>query len=323
MEYRAETLGAFINTMEGWNLCAKFGRNSQEYKAARARWMETYKKENPMNELQVFENKTPIEVLLKVDDDGTVSARNTYNFLKLDPSNFSRWAKTNIIDNGFAVEGEDYVRLVIKDETPTGGVITRDDFKLRISFAKKLCMRAGGERGEQARDYFIKVEGKLKEVAQQAIDTSRLSPELQMFKHLFDTVATQQIKQAEIEQQLSLTTAKVDTVENSLAVVRDTIIRREDDWRESMKRMFNNAVEASGTKDYQAFRHETYDILESRAHCNLDRRLRYMRERLADQGATKSKINALTKIDVIEQDPKLREIYTSIVKEFSVRYVNQ
>lgn len=49
-------------------------------------------------------------------------------------------------------------------------------------------------------------------------------------------------------------------------------------------------------------------------------RLRNLRDRLAAQGATKSKINAVTKIDVIESDPRLREIYSAIVREMAVAY---
>ena len=160
-------------------------------------------------------------------------------------------------------------------------------------------------------------------ISESALDTSKLSANMQLLLQMANSMAAQELRQAELEGQISETSARVDTVESSLTAIRDTIIQRDGDWRKSLNTMFNNAVKASGSNDYQAIRHETYDILESRAHCDLDRRLRYMRDRLADQGATRSKINALTKIDVIEQDPKLREIYTSIVKEFSVRYVNQ
>jgi len=46
-----------------------------------------------------------------------------------------------------------------------------------------------------------------------------------------------------------------------------------------------------------------------------------MRKRLEDEGATKSKINAVTRLDVVEADPRLKEIYTGIVKEMTIRYV--
>jgi len=97
-----------------------------------------------------------------VDNDGTVSAKNVYKFLELDPTNYSRWCKTKILNNSFAEESVDFNPFVINDEC--GGQSTTD-YKLTISFAKKLCMQQGNERGEEARNYFIKVEEKLKQIA--------------------------------------------------------------------------------------------------------------------------------------------------------------
>lgn len=116
-----------------------------------------------MKELITKTNQTPIEIMLKVDQEGKTTAKALYEFLELDKSNFSRWCKKNILENSFAEENIDYLRLVIDDETPTGGIIKRDDYKLTASFAKKLAMSCQNERGEQAREYFIKVEEKLKQ----------------------------------------------------------------------------------------------------------------------------------------------------------------
>ena len=45
---------------------------------------------------------TPIEILLRIDENGMTTARNLYNFLGLAKGQFSRWAKNNILDNDFA-----------------------------------------------------------------------------------------------------------------------------------------------------------------------------------------------------------------------------
>lgn len=87
-----------------------------------------------------------------------VSARELYRFLELDPSNYSRWAKANITENGFAAQGEDWTRLVIQDETPNGGKIDREDFTVTLPFAKKLAMMSKSAKGEQVRDYFLLCE---------------------------------------------------------------------------------------------------------------------------------------------------------------------
>ena len=51
---------------------------------------------------------TPIEIALGIDEDGKTTARKLYEFLKLAKGQFSRWAKTNIIENPFAEKGVDY-----------------------------------------------------------------------------------------------------------------------------------------------------------------------------------------------------------------------
>lgn len=103
-------------------------------------------------------SQTPIEVLLKIDDEGYTTARNLYEFLELAKSQFSRWSKSNIINNPYAEENIDYIGFDMNVE----GNIVRD-YKITSDFAKKLSMSSNSERGEQARNYFITVEKKFKE----------------------------------------------------------------------------------------------------------------------------------------------------------------
>ena len=103
-------------------------------------------------------SQTPIEVLLKIDDEGYTTARNLYEFLELAKSQFSRWSKSNIINNPYAEENIDYIGFDMDVE----GNIVRD-YKITSDFAKKLSMSSNSERGEQARNYFITVEKKFKE----------------------------------------------------------------------------------------------------------------------------------------------------------------
>ena len=122
-----------------------------------------------MQELVNVTNQTPIEVVLGIDKDGMTTARKLYEFLELAQGQFSRWCKRNITENDFAVENEDYLRFDMNVETPTGGVIQREDYKLTASFAKKLSMQSKTVKGEQARQYFLKVEEKLKETVRRTI----------------------------------------------------------------------------------------------------------------------------------------------------------
>lgn len=120
-----------------------------------------------MEKLIEVVNKTPIEIALGIDENGMTTARKLYAFLELEAKNFSHWCKRNIVENEFATENEDYVRFVFQDETPTGGKIKREDFKLTAGFAKKLSMMSKSQRGEQARNYFIGCEQALARLAEQ------------------------------------------------------------------------------------------------------------------------------------------------------------
>ena len=93
--------------------------------------------------------------LIKIDTDGKITARDLYEFLQLERSNWSRWAKSNIEDNTFYQEGTDWWGFV----TMTNGNETRD-YRLTIDFAKHLCMLSRSERGKEARNYFIEIESR-------------------------------------------------------------------------------------------------------------------------------------------------------------------
>lgn len=146
-----------------------------------------------MNEMtNIIGMRTPIEIALDIDSDGMTTARKLYQFLELRKADFARWCKNNITENEFATENEDWTRLFFDAETPTGGRIQREDYKLTAHFAKKLSVKGNSEKAEQAREYFTTVEERVK---QKAIDMSQLSPELQMFNKIFQSVAQQQIEQ--------------------------------------------------------------------------------------------------------------------------------
>lgn len=113
-----------------------------------------------MTELIKTTSQTPIEVLLKIDENGYTTAKNLYNFLELNPTHYARWCNKNILENPYADKDVEYFPFTINGEC--GGQATTD-YKITSDFAKKLSMTSNSKRGEQARDYFIAVEKKLKE----------------------------------------------------------------------------------------------------------------------------------------------------------------
>lgn len=86
-----------------------------------------------------------------------------------------------------------------------------------------------------------------------------------------------------------------------------------DDWQAKMNTAINETVLAYGL-NHQTFRGELYQKLESRAGVNLTARQSRLRARLRQAGATARETEAVTKLHVIAQDTKLREIFTALVQ---------
>ena len=105
---------------------------------------------------------TPIEIALEIDEEGRTTARKLYSWLELNPSNYSKWVKRNILENSFAENKVDFYSYQSTSEEGRGNFA--EDYKITSEFAKKLAMTTKSNKGEEARDYFIKVESKLKEV---------------------------------------------------------------------------------------------------------------------------------------------------------------
>ena len=111
-------------------------------------------------------SQTPIEIALKIDENGMTTLRNLYEFLGLNLSHYSSWYKRNILNNPFATEGIDYLPFRLKSENPKIGGRPTYDYKLTSDFAKQLSMTVKNERGQEARKYFIACEQGLRVAAQ-------------------------------------------------------------------------------------------------------------------------------------------------------------
>ena len=97
-----------------------------------------------------------METLINIKENNgqiAVSARELYECLGYDKSQFSRWAKKNIIENPYAIENEDWTGFDINVE---GNTVK--DYVLSIDFSKKCCMLSKTSVGEKVRNYFIEVE---------------------------------------------------------------------------------------------------------------------------------------------------------------------
>lgn len=261
-------------------------------------------------ELKQAKMQTPIEIALGVDENGMTSARKLYAFLELDSRNYSRWCKSNIIENEFAEENVDYWAFVIDEERNFNPNPTTD-YKLTAHFAKKLSMKGNGAKAEEARDYFTTLEERVK---QKVIDLNQLSPELQMFQKIFNSVAEQQLEQKRQAEQLN-------HVEQRVESIREVVALDTTSWRDDTGNILRKiSMELGGGQAYSQVRAESYELLSKRMGVNLKQRLTNKRRRMADEGICKSTRDKLSYVDIIAEDKKLIEGYTAIVKEMAIRY---
>lgn len=262
-----------------------------------------------INLVKLQERQTPIEIALQIDENGMTTAKFLYEYAGLDKRNYSRWCKKNIIDNPYAVESADYWAFFPKEEL--GGQSTID-YKLSSDFAKKLCMVIKNPKGEEARDYFIRVEQNAKKFANSV-------PALPQTPAQLLVLYAQQF--ADQEKMLMEQQERITGVEQKVESVKNVFVPQEDEsWREMIRRNINQIVDATNA-DHKEIYNESYELLDKRGGFDIGLRLKNRRSRMLKQGATRTEIKRINKLDIIENDAKAKDIYTGIIREMVLRYV--
>lgn len=260
---------------------------------------------------------TPIEIALGVDGNGMTTAKKLYEFLELDKSQYARWCRNNITNNEFAEEGVDFWVLDSDVENPQGGRPTQD-FKLTSRFAKKLSMTQKNEKGEQARDYFEKVEDGAK---QMVLRMQEMSPQLQVMINL----ELEQKRQAKEQERQG---AELEQVKENQKMIAQALAKPvEMDFRTWVNSSLSAIAESEGYlyiggshERHRAVRTESYERLNRKRPCRLDLKVRNAKGNAANAGANNSQINAINKLVVIEADKDLRPVYESVIREMLATY---
>ena len=125
------------------------------------------------NSMILKKKQTPIEIAMDIDEEGHTTAKKLYEWLELRPADYSRWIRINITDNVYAENGVDYSAL--RKKTSEQGGRPTNDYLLSASFAKKLAMKSRSSKGEEAREYFLKVERALVKVATKPMTNAELA----------------------------------------------------------------------------------------------------------------------------------------------------
>src|SRR5690554_1332664 len=167
--------------------------------------------------------------------------------------------------------------------------------------AHKLTGQKGAEFTAAYINKFHEMEDKLR--PQSTIDILRSA---------LDEIEAAQKEAREAKEIATATREENKKIKNSMTQIKG-------DWRSYVNLVLNSIGRKTG--DYEGYRKESYLLLNYRAKADLDRRLENKIERMELSGTSKTAINQTNKLDVIESDPRLKEIYIKIVQEMEAKYL--
>ncbi|AYD21191.1 ORF6N domain-containing protein [Clostridioides difficile] len=144
--------------------------------------------------------------------------------------------------------------------------------------------------------------------------TNQLSPELQLFKQIFDTVAKQEIEQKQIKQDITETKQEIKSI-------KDVVTLNITDWREETRKLIVSMAQNLGGNEYiNTLRKESYELLCKRFNVDLKRRLNNRRSKMAEKGVCKSRREKFNYLDVIQEQNYLIEGYVIVIKDMAIKY---
>ncbi len=270
---------------------------------------------------QAVSNLTVIEngiIPVYQSDKGSklVNMRELHRFLEIG-TRFNDWINRRISEYGFEKD-KDFI--VLKNEYGENTAFQATEYIFKLEPAKEIAMVENNEKGKQIRKYFIQVEEKFKA---QSIDISQLSPELQLFNQLFQAMAKNQLQLEETKQIAVSAQSEATAAKETIKEIKESLAELpKDQWRRYVNASISDIVKSGKSKhNYEGVWNESYKLLEEKSRADLGTRVRNKRRRLTNAGATKSVIDSFCKLDAIEEDKYLKEIYTNIIQKMRIKYL--
>lgn len=146
-----------------------------------------------------------------------------------------------------------------------------------------------------------------------------LSPQTQLILQLAQSIANKELEDKERDKQIAKANEVAKKAVETTEHIKEAVKPIFDNWREEIRLKFNR-IQRNTDKQFNVLRTEMYAELERRAGCDLSTRLRNKKQRMVDNGCTKTEINNVNKMDIIEENKTLREIFSKIVSEYEIKY---
>jgi Rha family phage regulatory protein len=123
---------------------------------------------------------------------------------------------------------------------------------------------------------------------------------------------------AELKEKAAMIESRTEAVENTISDIREVFGPRQEDFKTYINKMIAKIVKATNGS-YEIIRRETYDALENNGF-DLKIRLQNAKGRALLAGASKSQVDSMNKLQVIESEKTLKELYIAIVQRMAIRH---
>ena len=148
----------------------------------------------------------------------------------------------------------------------------------------------------------------------QALNTSELSPELQMFNQMFKALANQELANKQMK-------AEIQETKEQIQGIRDVVALTPNAWRKDTSALITKIATALGGFEHiKDVREESYKLLNETYKVNIKQRLVNRQKNMALEGCSKSKISKVNYLDVIAEDEKLINGYIGIISKMAIKY---
>lgn len=188
-------------------------------------------------------------------------------------------------------------------------------YRLTKKGCELFSTRMTGEKGTQFAVAYIERFNKMENhIKKNEIDTTQLSPELQMMNQMFQAVAKNELETKEAKKLAIQASKKAENISNLVTLTSD-------DWRDKVNSILKKiARNWTGVEPYRSVKNLSYERLEKRAKCKLNIRLNNRKERALAQGMSKAYVQRINKLDCIAEEQRLVEIYLQVVKEMAIQF---
>ena len=232
-------------------------------------------------------------------------------------------AKSNFYENKkHFIENEDYfiISKSLKYEIPTLEIPNRGITVLTESGYLMLVKSLQDDLAWKVQRELVNNYFRVKEVVQ-ALNTSELSPELQMFNQIFKAIANNELEQKRLNAKIKEVKEEAKEVKEEIKGIREAVTLEPNQWRKDTATLINKmANKLGGFEHIKPIRDESYSLLNKTYGVDINRRLLNKKKNMALEGCSKSKIDKVNYLDVIAEDKKLVNGYINIVGRLAVKY---